>query len=70
MSAMKKRRLKLKVGKHSAAVHRAETERMMKRAVKAMAKKITWWAAAEIIEVTDRTMRRWRELRLAWEQSR
>ena len=26
-----------------------------------MAKKITWWAAAEIIGVTDRTMRRWRE---------
>ncbi len=29
--------------------------------LKAMAKKITWWAAAEIIGVTDRTMRRWRE---------
>ena len=28
--------------------------------LKAMAKKITWWAAAEIIGVTDRTMRRWR----------
>lgn len=28
---------------------------------KAMAKKITWWAAAEILGVTDRTMRRWRE---------
>ena len=27
----------------------------------AMAKKITWWEAAEIIGVTDRTMRRWRE---------
>ena len=26
-----------------------------------MAKKITWWEAAEIIGVTDRTMRRWRE---------
>jgi hypothetical protein len=25
------------------------------------AKKITWWDAAEIIGVTDRTMRRWRE---------
>ena len=25
-----------------------------------MAKKITWWAAAEILGVTDRTMRRWR----------
>src|SRR5450432_172686 len=39
-------------------------ERMMKLQdvfLKAMAKKITWWAAAEIIGVTDRTMRRWRE---------
>ena len=42
----------------------AETERMMKLQdvlLKAMAKKITWWDAAEIIGVTDRTMRRWRE---------
>lgn len=29
--------------------------------LKAMARKITWWEAAEIIGVTDRTMRRWRE---------
>jgi transposase len=29
--------------------------------LKAMAKKITWWEAAEIIGVTDRTMRRWRQ---------
>ena len=29
--------------------------------LKAMAKKIAWWEAAEIIGVTDRTMRRWRE---------
>jgi hypothetical protein len=42
----------------------AEVERMMKlRDVmwKAMAKKITWWAAAEIIGVSDRTMRRWHQ---------
>jgi len=26
--------------------------------LKAMAKRITWWEAAEIIGVTDRTMRR------------
>ncbi len=41
-----------------------EMERMMKIqdvVLKAMAKKITWWEAAEIIGVTDRTMRRWRE---------
>jgi transposase len=39
-------------------------ERMMKLQdvlLKAMAKKITWWEAAEIIGVTDRAMRRWRE---------
>lgn len=29
--------------------------------LKAMAKRITWWEAAEIIGVTDRAMRRWRE---------
>jgi transposase len=42
----------------------AEMERMMKLQdvlLKAMAKKITWWAAAEIIGVSDRTMRRWRQ---------
>jgi transposase len=39
-------------------------ERMMKLQdvlLKAMAKKITWCEAAEIIGVSDRTMRRWRE---------
>src|ERR1700733_6928854 len=39
-------------------------ERMMKLQdvlSKAMGQKITWWEAAEIIGVTDRTMRRWRE---------
>ena len=42
----------------------AEMERMMKMQdvlLQAMAKKITWWQAAEILGVTDRTMRRWRE---------
>jgi hypothetical protein len=37
----------------------AEMERMMKVQdvlLKALAKKITWWAAAEIIGVKDRTM--------------
>jgi transposase len=29
--------------------------------LKAMAGKLKWWEAAEIIRVTDRTMRRWRE---------
>jgi transposase len=42
----------------------AEVERMMKLQdvmLKAMAKKISWWAAAEIIGVSDRTMRRWHQ---------
>jgi transposase len=42
----------------------AEVERMMKLRdvlLKAMAKKMCWWEAAEIIGVSDRTMRRWRE---------
>ena len=29
--------------------------------LRAMAKKITWWQAAEILGITDRHMRRWRE---------
>jgi transposase len=29
--------------------------------LRAMAKKITWWAAAEIIGISDRSMRRWRQ---------
>ena len=42
----------------------AEVERMMKLQdvlLKAMAKKMRWWEAAEIIGVSARTMRRWRE---------
>jgi transposase len=45
-------------------IRAAETERMMKIQeviLKAMAGKLKWWEAAEIIGVTDRTMRRWRE---------
>jgi len=29
--------------------------------LQAMAKKITWWQAAEILGISDRHMRRWRE---------
>src|SRR5580698_11349396 len=29
--------------------------------LRAYAKKITWWQAAEIVGITDRQMRRWRE---------
>jgi hypothetical protein len=44
-------------------------ERMMKLQdvlLKAMAKKIRWWEAAEIVGVTDRTMRRWGTIRDGW----
>jgi hypothetical protein len=46
------------------AISAAESERMMKLQdviLNAMAKKITWLDAAEIIGVCDRTMRRMRE---------
>jgi hypothetical protein len=42
----------------------AAVERAMKVQeviLQAMAKKITWWQAAEIIGISDRQMRRWRE---------
>ena len=29
--------------------------------LRALAKKITWWQAAEIIGISDRQMRRWHE---------
>ncbi len=43
---------------------RAAMERAMKAQeviLRAAAKKITWWQAAEIIGISDRQMRRWRE---------
>jgi transposase len=43
---------------------RAAVERAMKRQeviLRAMARKITWWQAAEILGISDRQMRRWRE---------
>src|SRR5215469_10759511 len=43
---------------------KAAMERAMKIQeviLRAMAKKITWWQAAEIIGISDRQMRRWRE---------
>jgi transposase len=43
---------------------KAAVERAMKVQeviLRAMAKKITWWQAAEIIGISDRQMRRWRE---------
>src|SRR5271155_4575124 len=46
------------------AYTKAAVERAMKVQeviLRAMAKKITWWQAAEIIGISDRSMRRWRE---------
>src|SRR5271169_4204334 len=46
------------------AYTKAAVERAMKVQeviLRAMAKKIRWWQAAEIIGITDRQMRRWRE---------
>src|SRR5258705_9278676 len=43
---------------------KAAMERAMKVQeviLRAMAKKITWWQAAEIIGISDRQMTRWRE---------
>ena len=45
-------------------VSSAEMERMMKVQeviLKAMAGSLQWWEAAEVMGVSDRTMRRWRE---------
>src|SRR5450432_1766546 len=43
----------------SAAVERAM--KVQEVILRAMAKKITWWQAAEILGISDRQMRRWRE---------
>jgi hypothetical protein len=46
----------------------AAVERAMKVQeviLRAMAKKITWWQAAEIIGISDRQMRRWHERLIA-----
>jgi hypothetical protein len=43
---------------------RTAVERAMKVQeviLRAVARKITWWQAAEIIGISDRPMRRWRE---------
>jgi len=46
------------------AYPKAEMERAMKVQdvmLQAMAKRITWWQAAEMLGIRDRHMRRWRE---------
>ncbi len=47
------------IGYRKAAVERAM--KVQEVSLQAMAKKITWWQAAEIIGISDRQMRRWRE---------
>src|SRR3954469_7492570 len=64
MCPLLKRRGRRLVLETSRAMSAAELERMMKLQdviLKAMAKKVTWLEAAEIIGVCDRTMRRMRE---------
>jgi Helix-turn-helix domain len=43
---------------YNAALQAAKVQEVM---LQAMAKKISWWQAAEILGVSDRHMRRWRE---------
>jgi transposase len=48
---------------------KAAVERAMKVQeviLRAMAKKITWWQAAEIIGISERQMRRWRQRYEEW----
>src|SRR5438477_4375983 len=47
------------VGYSKAAMERAM--KVQEVIVRAMAKRITWWQAAEIVGISDRWMRRWRE---------
>src|SRR6266576_1545068 len=47
------------VGYSKAAMERAM--KVQEVILRAMAKRITWWQAAEIMGISDRSMRRWRE---------
>src|SRR2546427_4306788 len=47
------------VGYSKAAMERAM--KVQEVILRAMAKRITWWQAAEIVGISDRWMRRWRE---------
>src|SRR3989442_8561165 len=47
------------VGYSKAAMERAM--KVQEVILRAMAKRITWWQAAEIVGISDRSMRRWRE---------
>jgi len=45
----------------NAGYSRAADDEVREVILRAMAGKLTWWQAAEIIGVTDRTTRRWRQ---------
>ena len=47
------------VGYSKAAMERAM--KVQEVILRAMAKRITWWQAAEIVGISDRWMRRWRK---------
>jgi hypothetical protein len=54
----------LKVGGRMPEYSRTAWERALKIQeviLRAMAKEISWWQAAEIIGISDRSMRRWRQ---------
>jgi transposase len=46
--------------KHYSAAAMERTMKIQEVILRALAKKITWWQAAEIIGISDRQMRRWR----------
>src|SRR2546430_17064153 len=48
----------VEIARDLAAVERAM--KVQEVILRAMAKKITWWQAAEILGLSDRSMRRWR----------
>src|SRR6202049_3643148 len=47
--------------KHYSAAAMERTMKVQEVILQALAKKISWWQAAEIIGISDRQMRRWRE---------
>ncbi len=46
--------------KHYSAAAVGRTMKIQEVILRALARKITWWQAAEIIGITDRQMRRWK----------
>ena len=46
--------------KHYSEAAMERTMKIQEVILRAMAKRITWWQAAEILGISDRQMRRWR----------